>query len=705
MSCNRGKMVRNASSWEGPTCVELAMSYKANQASTAGTLARRRVDSAMAIAKRLGHQFPSAMGALDVAGLASVGQKTVARHLKYRSRGFNAGAYAVGSDQRGLECRPLAFSAPSSHFHHFSSFPSQLSLERRGEHMVRTPITIVHLCPSVTGAEIALRSPETMNLSPSDPFSFFPLQSTLADEFLRDFGAPDDEEEVEQQEQIEETDQVTESNPEEEALALAFKKKNGTLMDLDEDTLRTLTKARTVHDLVKVEKSGELAQLLNDIEEMKAKVIREEEDGTSTDVNRVFEEDPEYEVIARSNDIMTRITAEIALVHRFVQDLYRSRWPELETLVLNPMDFILAVKTLGNDLQRARNSLSDLFPSASIISLSVAASNTQGRPLSDADLATVLEACDVAIHLDATRNDIVSYVESRMKHYAPNLSALIGSKVAAKLITIAGGLAALGRNVSGNLQAMGIAKTGTLNGMSTQSSLGHVGVIVESDLISRASSDNFKRAYRLVSGKCMIAARVDSFHSSPTGIVGAKLRTEIEKKMDKWDEPPPARLEKALPLPEFIKKGKHRAGKKIQAKKASYAMTELRKRANRVQFGQISEEVGNEPDHDLGMLSQEGHGLLRIAANLDNKGFKIKTMKEERKKGTSKRLHIARTTGAHKAPDAGPKQPGLRAMVERDAVAASAAANPLQARLDALKSNKTGYFSSTGGFTSVIKRD
>lgn len=495
---------------------------------------------------------------------------------------------------------------------------------------------------------------------------------------------------------------VEEMAGEEAALAAAFRKKTGLETELDEETLRALTKAKSVHDITRLEKDGELTLLLKDIEEMRT---REEDGVASTEANRLLEDDPEYEVIARGNNMMTLIAHEVALVHRFVLDLYRLRWPELEALVPNAMDYVRCVKTLGNDLQLARGSLAELLPSASIISLSVAASNTAGQPLSEADLATVLEACDVAINLDTTRDNIVAYIESRMKHYAPNLSNLIGSKIAAKLITIAGGLTALGRNVSGNIQAMGIAKKGSLNGMSTQSSLGHVGVIVECDFIQRSPSDLFKRVYRLVSGKCTIAARVDSFHSSPHGTVGAKLREEIEKKIDKWMEPPPARKEKALPLPEFIKKGKHRAGRKVQAKKASYAMTELRKRANRVQFGQVTEEHGNEPGQDLGMLSQEGHGLLRIASNLDNKGFKIKSIKEQRIKGTSKRQHTARTTGAHQAPtvltDGAPKT-GLRDLVERET---SQAVNPLQARLDAFKSASTGYFSTVGGFTSVIKKD
>jgi U4/U6 small nuclear ribonucleoprotein PRP31 len=526
--------------------------------------------------------------------------------------------------------------------------------------------------------------------------------STLADEFLRDFGAPDEEQPVEENDEAGDLEDVSMPGIEEEALAASFQKKNSSQMDLDEDTLRALTRARSVFDLAKLYQGSELPELMKDIENQKKKLMEEGGVVLTSEVHRVLEEDPEYEVITRGNDMMTSIGQEITVIHRFVQDIYRSRWPELENLVPNVMDYVRCIKKLGNNLLLARQELSELLPSASIISLSVAASNTTGQALSDFDLNRVLEACDVVLSLDASRQTIVSYIESRMKFYAPNLSNLIGTKIAAQLITIAGGLTNLGRNVSGNLQAMGIAKKGSLNGMSTSTSLGHVGFIVESDLIQRCPQALFKKAYRLVSGKCMIAARVDSFHSCPTGTVGAMLRAEVESKIDKWQEPPPARKEKPLPLPEFQKRGRHRAGRKVQAKKASYAMTELRKRANRVAFGQLSEEIGNEPDRDLGMLSQEGHGLLRIASNLENKGFKIKAPKPEKKKGQSKRDWIASTSsGAPKVLTSGaPQSSDLRTMVHT----AEQQAQSLQSRLDALKSSNAGYFSSIGGFSSVIKK-
>jgi U4/U6 small nuclear ribonucleoprotein PRP31 len=526
----------------------------------------------------------------------------------------------------------------------------------------------------------------------------------LADDFLRDFGAPEEEENLEAREEGDEDEDSRMPGIEEEALADSFHRKAGAQDDLDEATLKTLTQVSSVYEIAKIFQGDELPRLLADIEEQRR--IKGEDAANGADVNRILEEDPEYEVITRGNDMIHRIGQEITVIHRYIQDIYRNRWPELETLVPNPMDYVRCVNKLGNNLQLARAELADLLPSASIISLSVAATTTSGKPLNEAELAKVNESCVIVFKLDESRQRVIQYIESRMKFYAPNLSALIGSSIASKLISIAGGLTALGRMVSGNLQALGISKKGSLNGMSTRTSLGHVGYIIESDLIQNCPQSLFKQAYRLVSGKCMIAARCDSFHTSPHGQVGATLREEIERKIEKWQEPPPARLEKALPLPEW-KKGKHRAGRKVQAKKASYAMTELRKRANRLQFGQITEEHGNEPDRDLGMLSQDGHGLLRIASNLENKGFKIKAIKEQRTKGTSKNSQASSSSST--GPQASTvltsgaaKTSGLRTIVRASEAATQ---NPLQARLDALKSSNAGYFSSIGGFSTVVKKD
>ena len=43
-----------------------------------------------------------------------------------------------------------------------------------------------------------------------------------------------------------------------------------------------------------------------------------------------------------------------------------------------------------------------------------------------------MDACDAVIRLDDTKRQIYSYIESRMAFIAPNLSAIVGSEIAAR---------------------------------------------------------------------------------------------------------------------------------------------------------------------------------------------------------------------------------------------------------------------------------
>lgn len=97
-----------------------------------------------------------------------------------------------------------------------------------------------------------------------------------------------------------------------------------------------------------------------------------------------------------------------------------------------------------------------------------------------------------------------------------------------------------------------------------------------------------RKASRLVATKCTLAARVDACHESPDGHIGRMLRDEIEKKLDKLQEPPPVKFVKPLPKPIETSK-KKRGGKRVRKMKERYAMTELRKHANRMNFAEVND--------------------------------------------------------------------------------------------------------------------
>lgn len=95
-----------------------------------------------------------------------------------------------------------------------------------------------------------------------------------------------------------------------------------------------------------------------------------------------------------------------------------------------------------------------------------------------------------------------------------------------------------------------------------------------------------RKAARLVAAKCALAARVDASHESVTGETGLRFKEEIEKKLDKLQEPPPVKFAKPLPKPIEVSK-KKRGGKRVRKMKERYAMTEFRKQANRLNFGDV----------------------------------------------------------------------------------------------------------------------
>ncbi len=68
------------------------------------------------------------------------------------------------------------------------------------------------------------------------------------------------------------------------------------------------------------------------------------------------------------------------------------------------------------------------------------------------------------------------------------------------------------------------------------------------------------------------------------------MLAEIEGKLDKWQEPPPVKSIKALPAP--IDPGrKKRGGRRYRKMKERLGLTEMRKQANRMNFGEVRGRV------------------------------------------------------------------------------------------------------------------
>lgn len=372
-----------------------------------------------------------------------------------------------------------------------------------------------------------------------------------------------------------------------------------------------------VDSVAKLEGSKRMADILKEIEKYQANPSTPEAMSLPAHLN------PEYTLIVQANNLSVDVDNEILVVHKFIRDHYAAKFPELEQLVPDPAQYVRAVRVLANTEDPTKADLAGVLPPAVVMSVLITATTTSGQTLTDAEWAAVEKACDLADKLEEARKKIFMYVSSRMNVLAPNLSAIVGTTTAAKLLGVAGGLGPLAKMPSCNVHLLGAQKKIAL-GFSTYTQRRHTGFVFQSDLIQQTPAEYQLKVQRTVGAKSVLAARMDLERTRRDGSYGEELREKIEKHIDRLAAPPPAKTTKALPIPNDGPK-KRRGGKRARKAKEAYAQTELRKLQNRMAFGEAEEEVGAfDQTKGLGMI---GVGTGKVRAGMGEAKSRAKLSK------------------------------------------------------------------------------
>merc|ERR1711892_46176 len=415
----------------------------------------------------------------------------------------------------------------------------------------------------------------------------------------------------------------------------------------------------------------------------------------------LVEQNPEYQLVVKANELCSRIDNEIAIVHKFVQDMYQDRFPELAGMVPEPIVFLKTVNILMNDIEKGLKKLGTVLSSQTILIVSVTASTTSGKVMDDEKMAPLARGCEVGIELCEARDLILQFVESRMEFIAPNVCRIVGPGIAAKVTSHAGGLTGLTKMPSCNIMLLGAQKK-TFQGFSKLQMLPHTGYIYYAKIVQDMPPEYRRKAAKLVSAKLALAARVDCFHQSDDGTAGKKLLDEIQTKFDKWFEPSQQKQTKALPVPLEAPR-KKRGGRRARKMKERLGMTDMRKYANRMNFGEIGDDVDqSDLGVDMGQLHAKGaSGSGKVRAAPVDKKTQVRISKALQQK-------IARNNRAMDGTLS--VWTGGRTTMGRDnsnGMASSVAFTPLKG-LEIINPNAAEkkeeskkYFSDTSGFTSV----
>eukprot|EP00752_Nemacystus_decipiens_P014672 g13068.t1 len=341
-----------------------------------------------------------------------------------------------------------------------------------------------------------------------------------------------------------------------------------------------------------------------------------------------LEDDPEYKLVVASNELIQDIDPEMVEVHRFVVDRYSHKFPELDSLIPQPADYIRTVQVMKNEMDMTHVDLESALPQTTVMVVSVTGSTTSGRPLSEEDLEECIKGCKEYEALVEAKASILDFVETRMTNMAPNVCAIVGSRITAQLLALTGGLTAMSKTPPCNLQTMGKEKK-TLSGFSSKATLVNSGLLLSCDVVQVAPPYLRPKALKVVAYKVGLASRMDSFRNDPSGEMGRKWRGEVEEKIEKWQELQTAKTKKALPKPDDMPARK-RGGKRVRKFKQKFAMTDVRKEANRMGFASMADEYSDTAmGLDFGMLGKSGSGRVRAP------------MKKEAKQNVSKKLKVA----------------------------------------------------------------
>lgn len=130
------------------------------------------------------------------------------------------------------------------------------------------------------------------------------------------------------------------------------------------------------------------------------------------------------------------------------------------------------------------------------------------------------------VSLDERADRLQAFVERAAPEVAPNLSELAGPVLAARLISLAGGLESLAKKPSGTVQVLGAEDALFAHLQGDAPSPKH-GVIQAHEYIRNTRPDERGSAARALAGKLSIAARVDHYSGDRKPELDAELDERI----------------------------------------------------------------------------------------------------------------------------------------------------------------------------------
>ena len=172
-------------------------------------------------------------------------------------------------------------------------------------------------------------------------------------------------------------------------------------------------------------------------------------------------------MIIQSIALVDQLDKDVNLFAMRVREWYGWHFPELVRIVPDNYQYARAVLAIG-DKSKVVGGADEETTAKLVAALDEdearaqnvfdAARASMGTDISPIDLINILNFASRVVHLFAYRLSLQKYLAEKMSLVAPNLGALIGNTVAARLISHAGSLTNLSKYPASTVQILGAEK-------------------------------------------------------------------------------------------------------------------------------------------------------------------------------------------------------------------------------------------------------
>jgi len=243
-------------------------------------------------------------------------------------------------------------------------------------------------------------------------------------------------------------------------------------------------------------------------------------------------------LIVQSINMLDEIDKSANTISGHIREWYSIHFPELDRLVPDHQSYLKLVLDLGTRDKFASPAIKTAveLPDEDIEKIAQAAQSSLGAPFDELDIKAIRDCAEEVFTMYEVRGEISEYIDGLMAQVAPNIKAVVGGPIGARLISLAGGLAHLARLPASTIQVLGAEKA-LFRALRSHAKPPKHGVIYQYPDIRGSPKLQRGKIARALAGKITIAARVDAMSGEFVGdklAVNFKSRvTEIKSRLEK----------------------------------------------------------------------------------------------------------------------------------------------------------------------------